>query len=161
MNEVSRREAVRLLAAGAVGAAAASAEGSAVAAVGTADAIRTPSQTPPHHGPAHGFDVARRIAGDHSSAAAPLPVRDATVLHCRSWDATVYLFIDGSTHGFVELTATGFAIAAACQAAGRTVAVKVWGHDPAWANGAGRFQGALLSIDRRDLEPQADGPPLG
>ena len=88
----------------------------------------------------------------------PGPVRIAYVMHCRCWDGSIYLSIDPSTHGFVHVSDRAFAIAAACQAAGRPVAVKCWGHDPDWAGGVGRFEGAILAIDRRDLEPQPPPP---
>jgi hypothetical protein len=85
------------------------------------------------------------------------PVRAAMVLHCRSWSRQVYLHVDASVRGFVAVTPEGFAIAAACQAAGRPVAVRYWGHDPRWSGGAGRFDGAVLALDPLDLPDESAG----
>lgn len=75
----------------------------------------------------------------------------ATVGLCRSFDARIYLEIGKRVRGFVTVDARGFAIAAACQAAGRKVAVQAWGHAPEAEGGLGRFDGALLAIDACDL----------
>lgn len=83
------------------------------------------------------------------------PAQWAWVSHLRSWDSSVYLTIDGETHGFVALSPAGLIIAAACHAANRPMAVRTWGYDAAWGEGAGRFDGALCALDLGDLP--ADG----
>jgi hypothetical protein len=84
------------------------------------------------------------------TSAAPIQ-GEATVGLCRSFDAQIYLQLGKRVRGFVAVDARGFAIAAACQAAGRKVAVQAWGHDPEANGGLGRFDGAMLAIDARDL----------
>jgi len=95
-------------------------------------------------------EAARRF-GPEVERRPGMRVGEAMVLHCRSWDGHVYLYMDQSVRGFVAVNGPAFAIAAACQAAGRPVAVKHWGHDAAWGGGVGRFEGALLAMDARDL----------
>lgn len=88
------------------------------------------------------------------TASAPIQ-GEATVGLCRSFDAQIYLQLGKRVRGFVAVDARGFAIAAACQAAGRKVAVQAWGYDADANGGLGRFDGAVLAIDARDL-PGAD-----
>jgi hypothetical protein len=147
MSSIDRRDLMRVVAGGAAFAAAtpalaAAREGAAPSplAPGIAEERRRSSEICPLG------DAAARIHGE------------ATVGLCRSWDSQVYLQLGKRLRGFVTVDARGFAIAAACQAAGRCVAVSAWGHDPDACGGLGRFDGALLAIDARDL-PGAD--PLG
>ena len=99
------------------------------------------------------------LAGQASSApsvgivdpSAPVLLGWAEVEACRSNSGDVYLRFDATHRGFVAVDARGLAIAAACQAAGRSVAAQVWGLDPAAAGGAGRFEGALLAVQLHDL----------
>ena len=148
MTQVTRREAVRALAAGA---AVAGAGGLAAPAAGAAGADDFPIASEAT------FAAARRSG----AAGEPRTWRTATarVAHCRSWDSSVYLHVDPSTRGFVRLSPQGFAIAAAAQAAGRAIAVRCWGHDPVADDGAGRFEGAQVAFDPRDF-PEAPGDPL-
>ena len=151
MTQVTRREAVRELAAGA---AVAGAGGLAAPAAGATSAAG-----------AGDFDVATEatFAAARRSGAAGEPrtwrTAAARVAHCRSWDSSVYLHVDPSTRGFVRLSPQGFAIAAAAQAAGRAVAVRCWGHDALADDGVGRFEGAQVAFDPRDL-PEAPGDSL-
>jgi len=87
------------------------------------------------------------------------PVRQARVLLCRSWDRSVYLYVDAQVKGFAELDETGFALAAACQAADRPVALRYWGHAPEWGS-VGRFDGVVMSVDPRDLQTEPGTPLL-
>jgi hypothetical protein len=128
VNGVTRRDALRLAAAGAavtVGATAALAQGR------PGDSR---DKLPPPPAPR-----------DASTA------RLAYVLHCRSWDKHVYLYLDENLKGFVEVDDRAFAIAAACEVASRPVAVKYWGYDPNWSDGSGRFDGVLMAMDERDF----------
>lgn len=147
MTDLSSRRAFVALAAGAAVAA-----GSVPAAGAAAAAPDAPS------------DAAVQAAREAAGAIAPAPERrpdaataEARVLLCRSWDSTVYLYVSERVKGFVSLTPAAFTIAAACQAADRRVAVRYWGHEREWA-GVGRFDGALLALDVRDLP--ADGRSL-
>ena len=146
MTQVSRREAVRALAAGA---AVAGAGGLAAPAAGASGAAG-----------ADGFDAAMEetFAAARRSGAIGEPrtwrTAAARVAHCRSWDSSVYLHVDPSTRGFVRLSPQGFAIAAAAQAAGRAIAVRCWGHDAVADGGVGRFEGAQVAFDPRDF-PEA------
>ena len=81
----------------------------------------------------------------------------ARVARCRSWDGSVYLAAPG-LGGYAQLSPHAFAIAAACQAADRPVAMRYRGHDPRWAQGCGRFDGVVLAIDPRDLDVEGGGP---
>lgn len=131
MSELSRRHAFQALAVGAA-AAAASLDARAVEAA-----------------PAPSLEAARAAvrSAERSGARTLAAVR----IHlCRSWDRQVYLVGDDGLKGFAALDETGFALAAACQAAGRPVALQYLEHQPAW-NGVGRFEGVLLAIDVRDL----------
>lgn len=139
MSGVTRRDAFMAMAAG------------AVAATGTIAGAET------------SFDASLRAAREAAlKLAAPVlrsdagPVREARVLLCRSWDRSVYLYVDEQTKGFASLDEAGFTIAAACQAADRPVAVRYWGHAPEWG-AVGRFDGVLLAVDGRDL---GTGAPL-
>jgi hypothetical protein len=98
-------------------------------------------------------DLARRLGAGHERRGDSVACR-ARVLHCRSWDRHVYLYVNDRVRGFVPATAEGFAIAAACQAAAKPVAAEVWGFEPDWG-GVGRFEGAYLAVDAADIcEPQ-------
>lgn len=149
MTDLTRRNAVRLLAGGSVlasstilggGAFAASPEPSASARSGDApqlpDAARSAQSAPP--------------------PAVPGSLLQAHVGRCRSWDSSVYLSA-GRARGFAQLSPAAFAIAAACQAARRPVAMKFTEYEPDWNGGAGRFHGVALAIDPQDLEI-AGGP---
>jgi len=80
----------------------------------------------------------------------------ATVAHVRSVDNNVYLWISETLKGWLDLNPnTGnqttnmnrlatFAIAAAASAAGRKVNCRVFGHEPNWGKGAGHFDRAEL-----------------
>ena len=144
MTQVTRRDAVRAMAAGAAAAGVGGLVGPAASASADELAIGTDST----------FAAARRsgVIGE------PRAYRKAVarVAHCRSWDSSVYLHIDSSTHGFVRLSPQGFAIAAAAQAAGRPLAVRCWGHDAVADGGVGRFEGAHVAFDDLDF-PDAPG----
>lgn len=149
MSEVSRREVFRTLTVGAAVAA-----GAATAQAATAPAPQRPGRVP-----AGARGLSSETAKSTSAAVerrAFLPVRDAVVMHCRSWDSSVYLFIDERTKGFVQLSPNGFAIAAACQGAERVISAKCWGYDPAWGGGSGRFEGALVAFEASDLPGEAE-----
>ena len=146
MSGVTRRDAFMAMAAGA-----AAATGSLAAREAGAETVLSP------------FEGSLRTAREAAlKVAAPIlrsdagPVREARVLLCRSWDRSVYLYVDDQTKGFASLDEAGFAIAAACQAADRPVSVRYWGHAPEWG-AVGRFDGVLLAVDGRDLET---GSPL-
>lgn len=137
MTELTRRTAILGLAAGA--AAAGTIGGSA------AEARPTPADPVPQAA----RDAARRLGASAERPPAGI-VGEARVLLCRSWDNQVYLQVSDAVKGFVAVDDRAFAVAAACQAANRKVAVQYWGHSAEWA-GAGRFDGVLLAMDVRDL----------
>ncbi len=145
MTELTRRNAILGMAAGAAAAGAFAsppAEARSVSADAPAQAARA---------------AARRL--DASVERFPAgPVAEAQVLLCRSWDRRIYLYISEGVKGFVTVDERAFSVAAACQAANRKVAVRYWGHAPEWS-GAGRFDGVLLALDIRDL-PGEPGPAL-
>jgi hypothetical protein len=133
MSDLTRRDAVLALAAAAAGVAAArpaSADDRIDAAARAARAVAHAGVRPP----------------------ADARAAEAHVLLVRSWERTAYLYVDDGFRGFVALDDAGFAIAAACQASGRRVAVQAWGSEPDWA-GVGRFNGARLALDVRDFDP--------
>jgi hypothetical protein len=132
VDQVTRRDAVKALAAGAAVAVGA---GAAKARDGAAPRVRGSA-------PAGTGEVER-----HTQDAPRL----ARVERCRSWERRVYLTIEDGRRGWTPISASGLAIAAACQAADRPVAVLVWGHEAEWSGGEGRFEGALLAIERSDL----------
>ena len=147
MRDVSRRDAFKTLAAGAAVTAPVIALGtnraSAAAMTGSANAI-----------PAHVAELIRQAAQKIATKVERRPqaiMAMARVMQCRSWEGRIYLYVDSSTMGFVNVNERALAIAAAAQAADRPVAVKVWGHDPGWASGAGRFDGALVALELEDL----------
>ena len=146
MNELTRRHAVKALAAGAVFAAAVP----AVQARNTPPATTDIPAGPPDKSLAASFPAAQLTACPVEPRESN-PIREAYVLHCRSWDSTVYLNMDEHLKGFGPVTAQGFALAAAAQATDRPLAIRYWGHNPRWCDGAGKFDGALLAFDRRDL----------
>jgi hypothetical protein len=84
-------------------------------------------------------------------------VAEASVRLCRSWDSSVYLYVNDRVKGLVALNPAAFALAAAAQAADRRIAVRYWGHEREWA-GVGRFQGVLLAMDLRDLPYDGSSP---
>jgi hypothetical protein len=172
MGECTRREAILTLAGATAATAAAGLTSGVLAgrsmaaepAPPTAGALRGAGTSTP-------FDRARMGASVSSPAAArahaealaaaarfvapPPPRGDAVMalaeVHlCRSWDRSLYLYVDERVHGFVATTEEGFALACACQAAGRRVAALLWGCEPAWG-GVGRFAGAHLAVDLSDL----------
>ena len=142
MSDVTRRDAFKVLATGAALATGASAMAAESEAASTARTLA----------------LARQLA---AAVDAPLPpgvpshTALATVHLCRSWDQRVYLCIDERVHGFATVDAGGLALAAACQAARRPVAVRYWGHDPAWQQ-VGRFDGVLLAVDLSELLEDPD-----
>ena len=141
MTQVTRREAVRAIAAGAAVAGAGWLTGTAVAnAMPTDDAAVGSDAT---------IAVARR-SGVFGEPRAYVTAR-VRVGHCRSWDSSVYLLVDSSTHGFVRLSPQGFAIAAAAQAAGRSLAARCWGYEATADGGVGRFEGAHVAFDELDF----------
>jgi hypothetical protein len=146
VNQLTRRHAVQALAAGAVFAA---------APVSEARTSLPPARQigPPERAVAASFRAAH-LTGCPVEPHEANPIREAYVLHCRSWDSSVYLYVDEQLKGFVPVTPQGFALAAAAQASDRPLAIRYWGHNPRWCAGAGRFDGALLALDRRDL-PQS------
>jgi hypothetical protein len=74
----------------------------------------------------------------------------AHVSNVVSWDARVLLTLADGTTGMVALDGPSRALAAGCQAAGRPLAVRVWGHD-AHVAGVGSFEGAIVALDIADL----------
>jgi hypothetical protein len=154
VHELTRRHAVKAMAAGAAFATVAP-ESQAIGA------LPAPPDASP--GPAAGTlaaaSLAARLTGCPVASPESNPVREAYVLHCRSWDSSVYLYVDEQLKGFVQLTAQGFSLAAAAQAGDRPLAIRYWGHNPRWCGGAGRFDGALLAFDPRDLPGPAESGP--
>jgi len=144
MNEWNRRDMIRAVTAGA-------------AAVGVAPA-----------GVAEGARAQRlrqrqvrvlRRAREHVLPAAALGLSSAqraTVAMCQSFDAEVWLEIVDGPAGFVALEPRGFMLAAAAQAAGRSLWVRYFGHDPDGAGGLGQFAGALVALDPSDLSDGED-----
>jgi len=122
MAELTRRDAVRLVAAGA---------GALVLSQGAAKADEKSDVE----------KAGKNLRTDYT----------ATVAHVRSFDRHVYLWISDTLKGWVDLnqgtgsTATDmtrlgtFAVAAAAAAAGKKVNCRVWGYDPNWGGGAGHF----------------------
>ncbi len=144
MNDLTRRNAVKLLAGGSV-LASSPMLGAAPPAIGALAAATTPPAIP---------DAAWE-ATTGTTPAATSPVLLARVARCRSWDTSVYLVAPG-LRGYAQLTPQAFALAAACQAAGRPVAMRHGGHDPRWAQDSGLFRGVVLAIDAKDLDPEGD-----
>lgn len=150
MQSLSRRQAFGVISAGA---ALAAVPGRAMASV---SAVPTPGPLP-QVGPIldpttrERADAVARAAAEALALPAMSPPRWARVSRVRSWDASVYVILDEQTRGFVALSPAAMAIAAACQAAGRTVAIRTWGYDPDGNGGAGRFEGAICAVDLADL----------
>lgn len=142
-QDVTRRDAFKVLAGGAAGAVLGAGTPAEAAANGRAVDARAVQEWQPS------YEAARRMAGDMAIPESN-PACLATVMHCRSWSQQVYLRISEQVRGFVVLTPEGLALAAACQAAGRPIAVRYWGYLPHW-NDVGRFEGAVVAIDPRDL----------
>lgn len=138
MTELTRRTAILGLAAGAAAAGTIGTPGAEARTVAPTDAAAQAAR-----------DAARRLGASAERPPAGT-VGEARVLLCRSWDNQVYLQVSDAVKGFVAVDDRAFAVAAACQAANRKVAVQYWGHSAEWA-GAGRFDGVLLAMDVRDL----------
>ena len=139
MTQPNRRELIRSLAAGAALTTGAGALGAGRAEQRSADA-------------------SHRLAVAPAEGTMPgMVATTAEVLLCRSWDSRIYLLVDEAFGGFASVDPRGLAIAAACQAAGRRVAVGYWGHEAAAAGGLGQFAAVHLAVDPRDLpaQPQA------
>lgn len=147
MSEVTRRRAIQQLAGGTVLASASMAAATAVGA----------SSSGGQEQPATSDPAVLLVEGNLPPAISPVAM--AKVARCRSWDSCVYLDAGPALRGYAQLTPAGFAIATAAQAAGRKVAFRHRGHQPAWADGAGCFEGVVLAFDRRDLG--ADPSSLG
>lgn len=140
MSEVTRRKAIQQLAGGSVLASA-----GVVAATAAA-----PAPTPVPDAPGTPTDPAiLRLDGNPPPPTSPIAL--AKVSRCRSWDHCVYLDAGPGLRGYTQLTASGFAIAAAAQASGRRIAFRHHGHEPHWADGIGRFTGVAIAFDRRDF----------
>lgn len=151
MTQVTRRDAVRAIAAGVAIAGAGGLADPPAAGAASAD------------GPAACTDATFAVARRSGAFGEPrsYTTARAAVAHCRSWDSSVYVHIDSSTHGFVRLSPQGFAIAAAAQAAGTPVVVRCWGHDPVANGGVGQFEGAHVALDERDFPEVPAGPLIG
>lgn len=143
MTQQNRRELIRSLAAGAALTTGASALASSRPADRLAERSASPAQRP--------------LLAPAGGAMPGMVTTTAEVLLCRSWDSRIYLLVDDASGGFASVDPRGLAIAAACQAAGRRVAVGYWGHDAAAEGGLGTFAAVHLAVDPRDLpaSPQA------
>lgn len=141
MSDLTRRNVMKALAGGTV---LATAAGNAAPAGPASDHVPTADEVPstPRMGGTGAPRTSRVVLG--------------MVSRCRSWECSIYLHVGPDLHGYVQVTPQAFAVAAACQAAGRPVAFRYWDHDPHWADGAGRFAGATLAVDRRDFEDAGD-----
>lgn len=151
MTEFTRRDALRVAAAGAAGASVAVAATSRDA--GARAVLPMTAAGPWRPGADH---VARiQSAQERYGRNLALPVgalrTEAMVLSCRSWDRQIYLYRDEDLRGFAPVDECALALAAACQVAERPVAVLCWGYEPAWGDGVGRFGGVLLALDPADL----------
>lgn len=144
MTRTNRRELIRSLAGGAALTAAAG-----TFAAESRAAARPADATAPERHP--------RLPAAADAAMPGMRTATAEVLLCRSWDSRIYLLVDDEFGGFAGVEPRGLAIAAACQAAGRRVAVGYWGHEPGAEGGLGRFGAVHLAVDPRDLPapPQA------
>ena len=135
MNDLTRRHAFQAMA---VGAAAAMSARPAEASTPSAEA--------------EAVEAARQATlREASTADRGRAQAEARVHLCRSWDREVYLYAGESRKGFATLDEAGFALAVACQAAGRPVAFSYLAHQPAWNGGVGRFEGVRLALEMRDL----------
>lgn len=144
MKDLTRRNAVKWLAGGSVLA------GGTVLSTAKPSNPAMDSQASPPQVPA----VAREAeTGPRPPEASRILL--AEVLRCRSWDASVYLAAEGIA-GYAQLTPHAYAIAAACQASGRRVAMRYGGHEPLWAQGAGLFHAVVLAIDPTDFDTEGD-----
>ena len=141
MSGVTRRDAFMAMAAGA-----AAATGAIAVRPAAAEAVVSPLEQALRAAREAALKLATPVIRRDAS-----PACEARVLLCRSWDRSVYLYVDPDVKGFASLDEAGFALAAACQAAGRPVAIRYWGHSPAWG-AVGRFDGVLLAVDPLDLE---------
>jgi hypothetical protein len=154
-REITRRRALLAVAAGAATATAVVAARSADAGDG---APRDVGSAPPAPGISRAAREAARRHGRPIDVPPGAVTAEADVLLCRSWDRSVFLRVDDRVQGLVALSESALAIAAACQASGRRVAVVYWGHEPDW-DGVGRFAGALLAVDVHDLPPTIGASP--
>ncbi|MBL8696296.1 MAG: hypothetical protein JNJ88_19525 [Planctomycetes bacterium] len=143
MTDLTRRNAVRLLAGGSVLASGTLLGGGAFAAPPVPGSSASSGNAPD-------LPATARTAKTTPPPAVPGTLLQAHVGRCRSWDSSVYLSA-GRARGFAQLSPAAFAIAAACQAAGRPVAMKFTEYEPDWNGGAGRFHGVVLAIDPQDL----------
>jgi hypothetical protein len=100
--------------------------------------------------------VALQRLGLPGAACGLSPITAATVACCRSWDRQVHLTLADGGSGLCTPDAHGFAVAAAAQAAGRSLVVRYWGHDAAAELGVGRFAGVLLAFEAADLAATPD-----
>jgi hypothetical protein len=145
MTDLSSRRAFVALAAGA-----------AVAAGSTTGSAAPASDAPSEAEVQAAREAARRLTPAPERRADAVTA-EARILLCRSWDSMVYLYVSEKVKGFVSVSPQAFALAAACQAADRRVAVRYWGHEREWG-GAGRFEGALFAVDVRDLPTESGSP---
>jgi len=150
MGDMTRRRALLAVAAGTAAAAGAAVARRAEAGGATAHGPGAPTPAPVPDAVVRAAREAARAFGRPVELSSGAVAASAEVLLCRSWDRSVYLHVDSAVRGFVAVDDATLAIAAACQAAGRRVAVIHWGHDAAWG-GAGRFEGAILALDAADL----------
>lgn len=147
MGEISRRDAVRVLVAGgAVGGLASV----AVAGASTQSSIGKSVES------VGGAGLPRVSIGDVPQGGPDARTAWARVSRCVSWDRRVMFTLDDGSAGVVELDPQARMLAAACQAAGRPLAVRVWGHDPSWG-GVGKFESAIVAIDLADLVSSTPG----
>ncbi len=138
MSELNRRDMMRVAAVGAAGIGGATAAGSgAVAARRSHPAA---------------LRAALQRAGCPAGGDGLGPVCQAVVRGARSWDSQVHLELADGRSGLWAPDARGYALAAAAQAAGRTVFVRCWGHEPRAEHGVGRFAGVLLAFDACEFE---------
>lgn len=150
MTNLSRRDAVKALAAGA-----------AVTAAGSASALTPPTrsqaQSRSDSASSHRLTdathaAARAVRRASAPACGPGAISTwAAVGSCVSWDDRVLLTLADGRTGLVALSASGRALAAAAQAAGTRLAVRIWGYEPHAHEGVGGFAGALVALDLADL----------
>ena len=152
MSKLTRRQAFGTMALGAT-ALTGAAVASAIASTGGAftDVVPIPSGS---RSLRSGSAGAVRRAARHVEDRPSLPDMMASVAHCRSWDSSVLIQLQDGRQGLVQLNAQAFAIASAAQASGRSIAIRVWGHNDQLHEGVGRFEGALVAFDLDDLPPK-------
>jgi hypothetical protein len=162
MSELSRRDAVMALAAGAA----------VTAAASTSLASRAQGLAPSRAGHAAG-GTPRGVSGGVSGGSSELTQRAHTILRgtapicgpdaitawahvgaCVSWDDRVMMTLEDGRTGLVPVSDRARALVAGACAAGTRVAVRVWGHDARANGGVGGFAGALVALDLADLPAQ-------